>query len=302
MKLFKLLKIFSFLYNHPFNKSTRLVSIFRFIKWQIISRLWDEKIVYKFTENSKLLLARGMAGATANYYCGLADFSEMSFLLHFLRKEDLFIDVGSNIGSYTILASGELGAKTISIEPIPSTYNHLYENICLNNLNGIAMCMNIGLGSDKGILMFTSNVDSMNHVDVSNDNSSIQVSIETLDSIVNINDVPALVKIDVEGYEMQVLKGSCETLKNDKLKAIIIELNGLSKRYAQNDKSIHEFLISYNFLPYVYEPSTKSINEIEIDFKLTSSLNVIYMRDLNFIKNRIALSRKFSIGPNNYSI
>ena len=38
------------------------------------------------------------------------------FLFHFLTKEDIFLDIGANVGTYTILASGEIGAKTVSVE------------------------------------------------------------------------------------------------------------------------------------------------------------------------------------------
>ncbi|MEJ7626598.1 MAG: FkbM family methyltransferase [Ferruginibacter sp.] len=78
-----------------------------------------------------------MAGATGNIYMGLHEFPDMGFLLHFLRSEDLFFDIGSNIGSYTILASGQVGAKTFAFEPVPSTFSALHKNILANNLESI---------------------------------------------------------------------------------------------------------------------------------------------------------------------
>lgn len=47
-----------------------------------------------------------MTGATGNWYCGLQEYEDMSFVLHALRPGDLFVDVGANIGSYSILAAG----------------------------------------------------------------------------------------------------------------------------------------------------------------------------------------------------
>ena len=52
-----------------------------------------------------------MTGATGNIYCGLYEFLDMAFLLHFLRNGDLFGDIGSNIGSYTVLATGLRSTK-----------------------------------------------------------------------------------------------------------------------------------------------------------------------------------------------
>lgn len=54
-----------------------------------------------------------MTGATGNIYVGLHEFEDMAFLLHVLRRTDLFVDVGANIGSYTILAGGAAGAKLL---------------------------------------------------------------------------------------------------------------------------------------------------------------------------------------------
>jgi hypothetical protein len=48
----------------------------------------------------------GMTGATQNIYVGLQEFVDIMLTLHFLRKGDLFLDMGANVGSYTILASG----------------------------------------------------------------------------------------------------------------------------------------------------------------------------------------------------
>ncbi len=56
----------------------------------------------------------------------------MSFVLHFLRNTDLFIDVGANLGAYSILASSVSGARTIAFEPVPHTFQLLKNNIALN--------------------------------------------------------------------------------------------------------------------------------------------------------------------------
>ena len=72
-----------------------------------------------------------MTGATGNIYAGLHEFADMAFTLHFLRPDDLFMDVGANVGSYTLLASGVCKARTISFEPYPETMAALRRNIDL---------------------------------------------------------------------------------------------------------------------------------------------------------------------------
>ena len=112
-----------FIYTHPFNRRNKPGSLLRFVKWQINCLLNPYPILYPYTENTKLVIWKGLTGATGNLYCGLAEFNDMGFLLHFLRDSDLFIDVGANIGAYNILASGEISACTIVIDTIACTSN-----------------------------------------------------------------------------------------------------------------------------------------------------------------------------------
>ena len=71
------------------------------------------------------------------------------FFCIFLRPSDLFIDIGANVGSYTILASSEINAKTIAIEPVPSTFENLIDNISINKMQEKVKALNIGLGSKE---------------------------------------------------------------------------------------------------------------------------------------------------------
>jgi predicted RNA methylase len=101
-----------------------------------------------------------MTGATKNLYCGLDDFEDMGFLLHALRPSDLFIDIGANVGSFTVLAGAVVGASCIAIEPIFETYKKLLDNIAINRLNGRCEALNVAVGSEEGELEFTAGLDS----------------------------------------------------------------------------------------------------------------------------------------------
>ena len=82
--------------------------------------------------NARVVVRTGETGFTGNIYCGLDEFQDMAFLLHALRKEDLFVDIGANVGSYTLLACSAIGAKGYCVEPVPSTYHRLMVNIRYN--------------------------------------------------------------------------------------------------------------------------------------------------------------------------
>ena len=111
MNIFSILK---FITSHPLNKKHKLKAILRFTKWQVNTRLNSYPVIYSYTSKSRLIIKKGMTGATGNLYCGLHEYNEMYFLLHFLRQEDTFADIGANIGSYTILAAGHVGSKVFS--------------------------------------------------------------------------------------------------------------------------------------------------------------------------------------------
>ena len=105
-----------------------------------------------------------MTGATGNIYVGLQEFEDMAFTAHFLRETDLFVDIGANIGSYTIIAGSFSGCRVISIEPIPSTFEYLVNNLKLNGLEELVEAVNLGVGSKADKLVFSIEQDTVNHV------------------------------------------------------------------------------------------------------------------------------------------
>jgi FkbM family methyltransferase len=279
-----------YILNHPLNRKSKINAFFRFIRWQIIVRVNPYPIVYPFGEKTKLIISRSMHGATGNYYCGLDEFSDMAFVLHFLRKDDLFVDIGANIGSYTLLASGEVGANTVSIEPIPKTFSKLKENLSLNNLNDRVRVLNIGLGGKKGVLNFTKSLDAENHVATSDETDMVEVIIEKFDDIIDIIK-PTIIKIDVEGFETEVLNGMQSSLNNPYLKGIIIELNGSGRKYGFDETIIHNKLLTKNFQPYEYLPFERKLVKA-IAF---SSKNSLYLRDLEFVCERVSTAKKIKV-------
>ncbi|NQU33613.1 MAG: FkbM family methyltransferase [Bacteroidetes bacterium] len=284
-------KIIKFIFNHPFNSDNRISGVLRFFKWQLNTKLNPYPIVYPFTENSKLIIWKSLKGATGNLYCGLMDYYDMGFLLHFLRSTDLFIDVGANIGAYTVLASGEIGASTISIEPIPSTYKILIDNILINRIQNKVQALNIGLGKSEMKIKFTKSMDTVNHVATDNEIDTIEVEVDTLDSVTNL--IPTLIKIDVEGFETEVLNGAEKILNNKDLKAIIIELNGSGNRYGYDENKIHVKLLALQFKPYYYNPKTRVLTEVS--GYVNSDGNALYIRDKKFVIDRVTSSRKIKI-------
>ena len=286
--------IFAAINKHPLAKRHKIKAYSIFFTWQLSQLIFLGIRNRRFIGNTRLLVNKGMTGATGNIYCGLHEFEEMGFLLHFLRNEDLFVDIGANVGSYSVLASGVCSAKTIAFEPVPETFAHLKNNININKVGYLVSLYNEAVGAADGKLIFTTGLDTVNHV-VSNSEQHIaktlEVPVTTLDKKVGIIDTTMLVKIDAEGFEQAVLDGMQTTLKNKFLKAIIIELNGSGMRYGYSDQLIHESLLANDFLPYQYDPFTRKF----IALSTFSATNTIYIRDKFFVEQRVASAKKVSI-------
>jgi FkbM family methyltransferase len=291
----KIFDIFKYINTHPLAGKHRLLAYYKFLIWQISQALFPKERIVPFLKETKLAVTKGMTGATGNIYTGLHEFNDMGFLLHLLRKGDVFFDIGANIGSYTILASGFCGASTVSIEPIKATFKSLQKNILLNKIETIVAAKNIGLGKEDGKLVFTNTMDTINHVVDEHENipekDKIVVDVLCGDKLVDDFGSPLLIKIDVEGFESPVLDGMSLILANSNLKAIIIELNGSGNRYGFNDNDIHLKLLSHNFTAYQYNPFTRLLDMID----WPNQFNTIYVRDIEFVKERIRLAEKISI-------
>jgi len=192
-------------------------------------------IVIPFVDSTVLVAEKSMTGVTGNFYCGLHEFEDMAFLLHFLRSNELFIDVGANVGSYTILASGAVGAKTICIEPVRNTYEKLLRNVRINDLSDIVRTELCAISDNNGELRFSTDRDTMNSVvDDSYQGVSELIPVRKLDDVLE-NYNPVMMKIDVEGHELSLLRGATRTLVNPTLQVIFLEgqnedINGIMKR------------------------------------------------------------------------
>ena len=288
---FKALRsVYKIISRHPLTGKRKVVALSRFLKWQIVRRLMPYPLVYPFVGEMKLILQQGLTSATAQYYMGLSEFEEMSFVLHFIEKEDLFVDVGANVGCFTLLASGVKKANTIAIEPLPSTFEHLCNNLTINGLGENVAVLNIGLGAKEGNLEFTQGNSQNNHVAAENDSNTVSVQIKTLDNILKDRN-PTMLKIDVEGFERAVIDGACETLEKESLRVVLIELVGLGARYGYDELEIQEILIGHGFKKYDYNPFKRELSEA----KKMGHHNTIYVKDIIFTQKRVSEAPSFTI-------
>ncbi len=218
----------------------------------------------------------------------------MAFTLHLLRASDLFVDVGANVGVYTVLAS-TTGASCMAIEPVPATHASLLANLRLNDFGSRVRAFQVALGAASGTCPFTCDLDTMNHVVAANESSTatVQVPMTTLDELLR-DERPTLLKIDVEGYENQVFEGATKTLENSSLLAMIVELNGSGDRYGASDSGLIRKFDQSGFRPYAYRPFQRRVEPCKLDGGRRTG-NTIFLRQPDVVAERVASAASVTV-------
>lgn len=286
------------IWRHPLNVN-RFSSISRMIRWQVATRILPESMhVLPFINGSYLMAKRGDVGITGNWDSGLDEPLEMGFLLHLLRKGDLFVDVGANVGSFTVLASSIDGVTSIAFEPIPDTAHKLRLNILVNDFEKKVKVRDVGVSDVSGTLRFTKNQDSLNHVIVKDEEfnlSSIEIEVVRLDDeFADLSpDQPLVLKIDVEGHESSVIAGARNLLSRDSTVAVIMETNGSGLRYGVSDDYIFNNMKSLGFIPCIYDINSRELSIISQT--LPSHSNTIFVRNKDELHQKLKSAPPFLI-------
>ncbi|MEQ8625759.1 MAG: FkbM family methyltransferase [Vicingaceae bacterium] len=187
-------------------------------------------------------------------------------LKQFFKEQQLKVvfDVGANEGQTieqfrNYISFGQL----ISFEPVPSTFNLLSKNVRDSDRIVIE---NIGLGAEAAEMDVMINEHSALNSLKLNEGEQLtgekeRVTIDTLDNYFNKNHLPEIsfLKIDTEGFEMEVLQGAEKTIKEGKIKYIYCEVgfDEQNKRHTPWQK-LHEYLVplGYRFVA-LYDMSYK---------------------------------------------
>lgn len=259
---------------HPLTRDRPSRAWARFVVWQLRSRLQGEVIV-PWIGGQKLAARRGMLGATGNIYLGLHEFADMMLPLHLLRAGDLFLDVGANVGSYAILAAGVRGAEVIAFEPDPGAARLLARNVEINRLADRVRILRCALGPETGEAAFTIGLDTANKVVSPGEGNVRLVRQERLDDLIGERR-PVMMKVDVEGYEEEMLKGAAATLARESL--VAVELETVTP-------AIEATMAAHGFARAFYDPFARALRDAPCD---VFSLNTLFIRDRAFVEARLA--------------
>lgn len=195
--------------------------------------------------------------------------------LKYLDEDKDIIDVGANIGFFTVLFAKNINnRRVLSIEPTKKALSRLHKNIELNKVKNIVTVFE-GVASNKSddIEIKTiagkeeySSIGKMNHPSVANEQwTTEKVKSTTLNELVYQNSLtPGFIKIDVEGAEHLVFDGAIQVLK-DYRPIILSELNDfLLKKNGSSAKEVIDLIISCEY--DVYDPINPELKPGQKDF------------------------------------
>ena len=157
--------------------------------------------------------------------------------------------MGANVGTYTIWAA-ELGAEVIALEPAADTFGLLTENVALNGYE--VQAVQAAAGARCGTAGFTSGRDAGNCLDPA---GPVQARMVTIDSLVGERQVTGM-KIDVEGFEIEVLRGCTRALAEHRIGLIQLEWNASSEQALGTGRQpVADLLAQYGYQLYRPDPA-----------------------------------------------
>lgn len=215
--------------------------------------------------------------------------AEIEFLLKKLKDIDfLFLDAGANYGYWSLLVSSKKfnKKKAIALEPLKSNYNFLHKNR-LDNQNRFKT-LNLGVGEKKKYTKIyysdqTSNVGASIYKDNNKKLFSQKIKIDKIDNILSkIKEKNFVIKIDIEGNEINAMNGAKKTLKKN---CLIIYEDHASDKFHFNSK----YFLKKNFSIFSFDG--KKIYQIRKIDEL-NDIKKIKHKGYNFIATRSLLFKK----------
>lgn len=161
-----------------------------------------------------------------------------AWLQRFATSDDLVFDIGANIGAYSLVAAA-CGAQVYAFEPAFQNFYTLNRNITLNHFDALIKAFPVAFSSktliDDFVYLDTTSGTSLGfynqarkfHRDISHPEVEKATLIFSLDDFVATFGlaIPTLLKIDVDGAEREVLEGAMATLRNPRLRSVLVEID-----------------------------------------------------------------------------
>ena len=214
--------VVSFVWEHPSNAGHRPRALLRLAGYQFRARLLHRRTIARLGERSQIWVDLHRTGASKVMYANPPDLPEMQAWRQGLWNGGLFVDVGANVGKYTIWAA-ECGAEGMALEPAADTFGLLSENVALTGYQVAAI--QAAAGDRCSTTRFTGGRDTGNRLDR---DGPVETRLVTIDSLIGERHVVGM-KVDFEGFEIDVLRGCTRALPEHRIGLIQLEWNAMSQ-------------------------------------------------------------------------
>jgi len=213
------------------------------------------------------------------------------FYLKYLKKGNIVIDIGANIGTITITSAIQIGTKgtVYSVEAHPKIFEYLKGNVKQNNLTNVQL-FNYAVGNKTESVLFSNLAsDGQNKIIDENKVNGTRVSLTKIDDLdIEESDID-LLKIDVEGYEKFAFLGSNNMLK----KTLCVLFEAVPRHYENYGYTftdIYKILNSHNFKIYRFSEDQK-ISLISHDY-IPQNEDLLAIKNLDDFINRTGFEIK----------
>ncbi|HEX3510949.1 MAG TPA: FkbM family methyltransferase [Solirubrobacteraceae bacterium] len=257
--------------------------LLRLWAWQLWRRTVRRTVIIRCAEGS-LLVSPSWSRATASIAgTGLTERDDALFAIDLLRAGDLFVDVGANVGFYTMLAARR-GARVEAFEPTPEACAVVERGIALNAIGSLATVHRAACGSEAGTARFSTGLDISNHL-LSGEEPGIEVRVVTLDSeLADSAPALAMLKVDAEGHDLDVLRGALETIAR-LLPVILVEIwTGGAGPLA--------LVEPYGYRPFAYDPAARTLDEIRPGERQGGNMLLIAEAQLQAVRERVRAAQR----------
>ena len=230
-------------------------------------------------------------------YCRHFEMTERAFLNNFLRAGDVFVDVGANIGLFTLIAAARVGqaGRVVAFEPATPTNERLTDNVRLNNLGNVT-CVRAALSDSCGQLDLVQSLDGFDAWNsLARPTMGNAFSNETVDVIAwgqyamqhNLVGAVTLMKIDVEGWESRVLAGGREIFSRADAPVLQVEFEDHAATTAGSScRDLYRLLESFGYRMFVYDPGACClVRECMKDHY--SYINLVATKNDEFVNSRL---------------
>ena len=199
------------------------------------------------------------------FFFGIYDAPGINFIKKTLKPDDVFIDIGANIGIYSLSASGilqkERGGMVVAFEPVTPVFERLTENIKMNQADNIVPYRMAIFEKNTTLELFVSNrenlgMSSMFHHDMESGVTE-KVKAVRLDDFMEQNRVQkvSLIKIDIEGAELHALRGMTKTIQQFRPVLMIEISENVLEGKDSSGREIAGFMNKLGYAPYTIGPS-----------------------------------------------